>query len=186
MGPTWPHTLTALFIPRLHWWVPKCFWELAEPSENVFAPRSFSWLPFKRTKNKQGVLIAKGEPLFCSKRQALKKVNSLLSEFTHCSFQTRQSRDNLQSVLKFSFAGSGCLWSRTQTDPRPEDNIFFKDEQTWLWGFGRPTNSKQETENKTFTHIKATKIYLTLEFHTCVFRIRMDISIWLHKIKLDQ
>lgn len=37
------------------------------------------------------------------------KVNSLLSEFTHYSFQTRQSGDNLQTVLKFSFAGSGSV-----------------------------------------------------------------------------
>lgn len=75
-----------------------------------------SLITFKRTKNKQGVLITKGEPLFCSKRQALKKVNSLLSEFTHYSFQTRQSGDNLQSVLKFSFAGSGSV---SEAGPRP-------------------------------------------------------------------
>lgn len=114
-----------------------------------------------------------------------KKLNNLLSEFTHYSFQTRQPGDNLQSVLKSAFAGSSSAPEATvpRSSCGPEATSFSKMSRHDCWELGSPTKSRQRTENKTYTHIKATKICLLLEFHgICI--PRKDGYLYLtHKVK---
>ena len=57
------HRLSALEVP-------KCF---GGPPKHFFPSHSFSLIAFKRTKNKQGMLITMGYSLFGSKPQSSKE-----------------------------------------------------------------------------------------------------------------
>lgn len=122
------HRLSALEVT-------KCF---GGPSKHLFPSHSFSLIAFKRTKNKQGMLITMGIHYLVQSLKAQKNQNNLFSEFTYPSFRISQHMDSLYYLLiMFFHCKHYCPWSnviRPSLGWMQQLSLFSKDVQIRLLG----------------------------------------------------